>query len=69
MITIVEGIDGKARITVKGKGGNFNPPGLPLNQDSAVTAQLINRDGKCWEAMYSTPASKNQPNLFKDKGD
>jgi hypothetical protein len=60
------GIDGKAKIIVKGKGANVEMPTLPLAPP--VTVQLQATTGECWEAVYSTP-SKNDASQFKAKAD
>lgn len=67
------GADGKAKVSVKGKGANLpipTPvgPGL-FAQDTAVTVQLVNSDGACWEAEFSAPAKGNSSKGFKDKSD
>ena len=44
---------------------------LPSGSSPDVTVQLLNTDGVCWEAVYST-ASKNTagpPGFFKAKAD
>ncbi len=70
-LKLKEGIDGKAKIGLKGKGLNLQmPPLFPLVQP--VTVQLLNSIGVCWEATYSAPATKNEagpPGKFKDKSD
>jgi len=69
-IQLKEGADGKAKILVKAKGSQVDPPLLPLVQP--VTVQLVNSNGLCWQAVYSTPATKNEPGppgQFKDKAD
>jgi hypothetical protein len=53
-----EGKDGKARITMRGKGTNLGLPSLPLHEDSAVTVQLSNGSA-CWEARYSNSTLNN----------
>jgi len=67
------GADGKAKIVVKGKGANLPMP-APVGtglfaQDTAVTVQLVNSDGMCWEADFSAPAKKNDLKVFKAKSD
>ena len=65
------GADGKAKIVVRG-GGAALPLPVPtatefLNQDTAVTVQLVNGVGKCWTANFVQPALKNDPQKFRDK--
>jgi len=44
-------------------------PMLPLAQDPAVIAQVVNVDDNvCWDATFPSPAIKNDGTLFKDKG-
>ncbi len=69
-ILLKEGLTGKAKIIVKGKGANLVMPSIPVSQP--ITVQLVNSDGECWEATYSAPAIKNTagpPGQFKDKAD
>ena len=61
------GASGKAKIAVKGHGANLATPALPLTQDQHVIVQLKNSIGVCWEARYSSPATKNEAAQFKDK--
>ena len=62
------GADGEAKVVVQGKAHPLHMPALPLTQQSAVRAQLVN-DTTCWEATYSAPAQSNRPGLFNDKSD
>lgn len=64
------GADGVAKIVWKGRGSDLDPPPPPLSQP--VVVQLVNSNGVCWEATYSTPAIKNVGGpaaQFKDKAD
>ena len=45
------GTDGKAKITMKGKGTQLGMPVLPLHEQNTVTVQLSN-GAACWEAHY-----------------
>jgi hypothetical protein len=56
----------KAKIIAKGKGVDLPMPMLPLT--TAVTVQLRNDAGVCWEAKYSVP-TKNLADQFKAKAD
>ncbi|MCC6765600.1 MAG: hypothetical protein IT293_13145 [Deltaproteobacteria bacterium] len=58
---------GKAKILLKGRGANLALPALPLAQP--VRVQLLSSTGVCWEAAFSAPAIRNQPDQFKDKSD
>ncbi len=70
-VRLKNGIDGKARITLKSKGdqiGEPTMPSLPLTTD--VTAQLLIYDSEnvgCWQTTFSTTV-KNEPGRFKAKG-
>jgi hypothetical protein len=66
-VQLKAGLDGKAKILVKGKGDLLSLPPMPI-QTLPVTVQLINDDGTCWEARYGTTL-KNVPEIFKAKGD
>jgi hypothetical protein len=68
-LQLSSGLDGKAKIQVKGKGANI--PAINVgNLDGTVTVQL-KRAGSpiCWGATYSPPAAKNDGITFKDKAD
>ena len=67
-VQLKEGQDGKAKILVKGKGANLDDPNL-ATLVQPVTVQLQNSIGECWEAVYSAPPSKQQPDQFQDKAD
>jgi hypothetical protein len=57
-IDLRSGDDGKAKITVKGKGSHLGGVPLPL-LDLPVTMQIRNTDGVCWEASFSTDFVSN----------
>lgn len=67
-ITLQEGGPGKARITVRGKGGKLGLPPLPLT--APVTVQLRKLDGSppCWTAEHGTVV-KNTARHFVARGD
>jgi hypothetical protein len=65
------GPDGKAKVSVKGKGANLPVP-TPVDpglfaQDTAVIVQLVNSSGTCWEGDFGAPATSNSSKGFKDK--
>ena len=62
-----DGLDGRARIVVKGKGEGLSMTPLPMAQDAAVTVQMSNGI-RCWEARYSTYI-KSDDVQFKSKAD
>lgn len=61
------GVDGRARITVKGKGSALTMPAPP--RALPVTVQLANDAGVCWSATYATDVRRNQPGSFDAKSD
>jgi len=61
------GVDGKAKIQVKGKGELLDLPSLPVSQ-LPVTVQLRRDDGTCWESVFSGTL-RNTPELLKAKSD
>ena len=68
-VVLRAGAAGKSKVIVKGKGSSLTLPSLPLTQDTAVIAQVVNtNDNICWDATFPSPAIKNRPDLFKDKG-
>ena len=61
-------VPGKARVVVNGKGALLPAlPTVPVTEPLRV--QLINGDDECWEATHSSPATKNENNVFKDSSD
>lgn len=50
------GDEGKAQITVKGRGPNLRLPTMPI-QVMPVTVQLHNAEGVCWEATFGSSFS------------
>ncbi len=64
------GVDGKAKILVRGKGENLTTPLLPLAQNPRIVVQLTRSDDSvCWDAVYGAPALTNRANLFREKSD
>jgi hypothetical protein len=66
-LVLKSGSDGRARITLNGRGDGLALPVLPLSQQSTVTVQLTN-GLRCWEARFSSN-SHNDSTLFKAKAD
>lgn len=68
-LQLSEGLDGKAKIQVKGKG--LDLPDLDLSMlTSPLTVQLKRVGGGiCFGATYSAPFTKNDGVSFKDKAD
>lgn len=67
-IVLQAGAEGKAKISVSGKGDGLPIPELPLEQAPKVIVQLQNSAGMCWEAEYSA-AIKSSSAQFKAKSD
>jgi hypothetical protein len=73
-LLLKEGIDGKAKLLLKGRGAALALP-APVSgddyfaQDPAVTVQLTNTVGACWSSTFSILAQRNDANGFKDKSD
>jgi len=63
------GFTGHAKIKLKAQGMRLATPALPLFQSSKVTVQLVNDEGKCWDADYAAPAILNSSAQFRDKND
>ena len=62
------GVDGKARIGLKGAGSLL--PAVPLPLMPPLTAQLIGSGGTCWEAQYGPAAiQRNDGVQLRAKGD
>ncbi|MDX2168779.1 MAG: hypothetical protein SF182_17030 [Deltaproteobacteria bacterium] len=73
-LLLKEGIDGKAKFLLKGRGAGLALP-APISgedyfaQDPAVTVQLTNTAGACWSATFSILSQRNDAIGFKDKSD
>jgi hypothetical protein len=67
-IILKVGPAGKAKVLVKGKGANLPVPSLPLDDDTHVTAQVVNSNGQCWTASFPAPPLLTSSESFKDKG-
>jgi endo-1,4-beta-D-glucanase Y len=67
-IDLRAGADGKARITIKGKGTPLALPGLPVAA-LPVTVQLSNDAGRCWSVTYSGDVRRNEPGAFDAASD
>jgi hypothetical protein len=61
------GRSGKTAILLRGRGAHLDLAPLPANQP--VTVQIKNNDGTCWEAVYSAPNLRNDPERFQDRSD
>jgi predicted AlkP superfamily pyrophosphatase or phosphodiesterase len=66
-LDLAEGIDGKARIVVKGKGALLDLPPLPI-ASLPVRVQIVNDLGGCWESIFSS-SLKNDGERFLAKGE
>ena len=70
-VNLVQGDDGKAAITVRGRGPDLGMPSGAgtrlLEQSPSVVVQLVRSDsGRCWEASYGAPAVRTATHYFKD---
>lgn len=65
-IKLAEGIAGKARISLAGRGEFLPDPSLGWT--APATIQLRNSTGECWGAVYSAPTS-NGPGEFRAASD
>ena len=65
--SLKNGLDGKASISIDGRGGQLPMPNLPLQQDQRVTVRLLNGNS-CWEAHYTT-AQDNYQDRFRAKAE
>jgi hypothetical protein len=61
------GVGGRAKLQLDGRGVHLDLQPLPLAQ--AVTVQLKNADGTCWESVYGAPALRDDASQFRDKPD
>ncbi len=61
------GTDGKAKITLQGRGVPLDTPDLPVTH-LPVTVQLVNSAGECWGATYNT-TFRNQDDQLKARAD
>jgi hypothetical protein len=66
-ITLKSGGNGKAKISVKGRGANLGLPAILSGVGVPVTVQLLGPDGVCWDATYPV-AQSSTPVSFKAKG-
>ena len=67
-LQLKEGADGKAKIQLQTKGSLFDLPDTGAIIQP-LTVQLQNSTGLCWEAVFSSPPTKQTPEQFKDKSD
>jgi len=68
-VTLKEGLDGASQIRVKAVGSSLAMPTLPLAQDPAVTVQMTNALGECWDADFGAPAIDDDETEFRDRSD
>lgn len=69
-LTIRQGVEGRAGISLSARGVNLVMP-VPasptklLDQDTRVTVQLIRNDvGLCWQSIHTPPPSENSGTRF-----
>ncbi len=67
-VKLQAGVAGKAQIQVKGKGTLLV---MPLAAPTGTVTAQLSRSGAttCWQAIYSTPAIKNDGTIYNDKND
>ena len=61
-IRLTPGEQGKAKISVKGRGANLPAPAIPLT--APVVVQLQATNGECWAATYDQFIAKNSDGKF-----
>lgn len=61
-VRLTPGADGKAKISVKGRGANLPAPSIPLT--TPVVVQLQATNGECWAATYDQFVSRNSGGKF-----
>ncbi|HXC50129.1 MAG TPA: Ig-like domain-containing protein [Candidatus Limnocylindrales bacterium] len=66
-LTLRAGAQGKAKITASATGGLLSVGGLPPEQP--VVVELRAKDGACWQATFSEPASVSEAGSFEDRAD
>ena len=64
-LSLKAGSNGRARITMKGKGTKLGMPTLPLHEQNTVTVQLSN-GAACWVAHYDN-STRNDTFQFKSR--
>lgn len=68
-VKLLAGADGRAQVSVKGKGPLLAPPDPALVLP--VTVQLVAGNGpsrRCWQATYAASVSRNDDERFKARG-
>ena len=65
-MTLVAGVDRKAKASVKGSGELLPLPATETPLPLPLVVQLQNDAGTCWEATFATGASNDGP-TFKAK--
>lgn len=66
-LLLKSGAAGKAKLIVKSAGERIPLPPAPVPQDPAVVVQLVNSDGRCWDASYAAPPVQNDLRAFRDR--
>lgn len=64
-----EGLEGRAGVSLEGRGPALALPALPLRQDPRVLVRLVSSDGRCWAATFGHPAFPATTAQFRDKSD
>jgi hypothetical protein len=64
-VVLRAGLDGKAKVQLKGKGANL--PALPLPLTLPATVQLQSESGQCWQGTFTT-STVSDDTQFKARG-
>ncbi len=68
-LKLKEGVIAKAQIQLQARGAALGMPADLTTITQPITVQLQNADGLCWEAVYSRPAIKHNPDQLKAVAD
>jgi len=52
ILTLNAGLEGRSKLQVQASGAELDAPALPLTVEPAVTLQLVNDAGVCWESVF-----------------
>jgi len=70
-VNLLEGVEGKSRLQLKGKGIGLGIPAAAsptqlFSGSTAVTVQL-HGNGNCWETSFGPDQSRNGPNSYQSR--
>ena len=66
-LSLRAGENGRAKITASVKGGLLDIGGIP--PEPPVVVELRAKDGACWQASFSDPATTSEEGRFEDRAD